>query len=151
MTNDKGDFIGTPAEIHTDIHGLGRITAILKGTVRWSIEDNEGIVQHFNIPDTYFCPDLPIQLLSPQHWSQTTDLPSSHSDVDPHRVTLEWGNSCKTIPLNASNVGILRTASGYKASKPVINALNAILPLDMYCFDTYIIPPDNDPQVEQAW
>jgi hypothetical protein len=58
MTNDKGDFIGTPAEIHMDILGLGWITAILKGTVRWSIKDNEGIVQHFDIPDTYFCPDL---------------------------------------------------------------------------------------------
>jgi hypothetical protein len=60
MTNDKGDFIGTAAEIHTDIHGLGWITAILKGMVQWSIEDDEGIIQHFDIPDTYFCPDLPI-------------------------------------------------------------------------------------------
>jgi hypothetical protein len=84
MTNDKGDFIGTPAEIHTDIHGLEWITAILQGTVRWSIKDNEGIVQHFDIPDTYFCPDLPIQLISPQHWSQTSDLPSAHSDIDAH-------------------------------------------------------------------
>jgi hypothetical protein len=54
------------------------------------------------------------------------------------------------IPLNASNVGILRTASGYKASKPVINALNAMLPSDMYCFETHIIPPDDDPQGEQT-
>jgi hypothetical protein len=148
MTNNKGDFIGTPVQVHMDIHGLGRITATLKGTVRWSIEDDQGIVEHFDIPDTYYCPDLPIRLLSPQHWSQTTELQGAHSDVDAYRTTLEWGSRCKTIPLNASNVGILRTASGYKTSKPVISALNALLPSDLYCFETHVIPPDNDSKGE---
>jgi hypothetical protein len=79
-----------------------------------------------------------------------TDLPSAHSDVDACRVTLEWGNHCKTIPLSASNVGILRTASGYKTSKPVINALNALLPSDLYCFETHVIPPDEDSRGEST-
>jgi hypothetical protein len=125
-----------------DIHGLGWTTATLKGAVRWSIKDDQGTVEHFDIPDTYFCPDLPIQLLLPQHWSQMTELPNAHSDVDAYRITLKWSNRCKTIPLNVSNIGIqVRTASGYKTSRPVINAQNALLPPDLYCFETHVILP----------
>jgi hypothetical protein len=123
-----------------DIHGLGEITATLKGTVCWSIKDDQGTMEHFDIPDTYFCLDLPIKVLLLQHWSQMSELANAHSNVDAYRITLEWSNHCKTIPLNAYNVGILRTASGYKTSRLVINATNALLPLDLYCFETHVIP-----------
>jgi hypothetical protein len=33
MTNVQNDFIGTPVVIQADVLGLGKITAILKGTV----------------------------------------------------------------------------------------------------------------------
>jgi hypothetical protein len=149
MTNDENDFIDTPVVIQADVLGLGKITAILKGTVRWPIEDDQGNVEYFDILNTYYCPDLPIRLLSPQHWAQMCKLTEAHSDVDAYRITLEWSKRCKTIPLNASNVGVLQTAPGYKTSRLVITALNAMLPPDAYCFKTHVIPPDAASQGEE--
>jgi hypothetical protein len=40
------------------------ITAKL-GTMRWRIQDDEGKSHRFDIPGTYFVPDLLIRLLSP--------------------------------------------------------------------------------------
>ena len=40
------------------------------GTLRWRIQDDEGKHHGIYIKNALYIPDLPISLLSPQHWSQ---------------------------------------------------------------------------------
>jgi hypothetical protein len=124
-------FIDTPVTVHADVLGIGKVSAAKLGTIKWSIEDDEGKVHTFHIPDSYFVPDLPIRFLSPQHWAQINRNLNAHSDTNAERITLEWDSSIKTVPLNAANVGIICSASGFRKAKPVITALNALLPTEL--------------------
>jgi hypothetical protein len=66
---------------------------------------------------------------------------------------MEWDDSVRTVPLNAANVGFMRSAPGYTKASPVITALNAVLPDEPCCFPAHLIPTDdeqtdgNQPQV----
>jgi hypothetical protein len=150
MTNDESDFIDTPVTVQKSILGIGSTKALKQGTVRWSIQDDQGAVDYFTIPNTFYVPDLPIRLLSPQHWSQANDHLDAHSDTDAHRITLEWGNHIKTIPLNTSNVGVFRSTTGYNKAKPVLQALTALLHEEQYCTNAHLIPPDDEPSEEPS-
>jgi hypothetical protein len=144
MSSDLNDFVGPMVDVQEDLHGIGKVTACKQGTLKWSFEDDNGIVHSFLIPDSYYVPDLPVRLLSPQHWSQTNPRRGAHSDTNGERITMEWDNTIRTIPLNAANVGFMRSAPGYSTSQPVITALNALLPEELYCFPAHLIPPDDE-------
>jgi GAG-pre-integrase domain len=150
MMNDESDFIDTPIIVHADVLGIGKVSAAKMGTLKWSIEDDEGKVHDFLLPESYFIPDLPIRLLSPQHWAQINWDQHAHSDTNADRITLEWDSAIKTVPLNAANVGIIRSAPGFQKAKPVLKALNALLPTEPCCFPAHLIPPDDDETEEQS-
>lgn len=92
MTNDEKDFVDTPSTVHKSILGIGRTKALKKGIVRWNVEDDQGQVETFELPDTLLVPNLPTRLLSPQHWAQTNNHIQAHSDTNAHRITLEWND-----------------------------------------------------------
>jgi hypothetical protein len=92
MTNDESDFINSPVTVHKNILGIGATKAVKQGTVRWLIQDDHGAVEFFTILNTFYVPDLPIRLLSSQHWSQANAHLDAHSDTDAHRITPEWGD-----------------------------------------------------------
>ena len=72
MSNKLLDFITElkPAK-NNKVRGAGgniQIKGI--GTLRWRIQDDEGKHHEIYIKNALYIPDLPISLLSPQHWSQ---------------------------------------------------------------------------------
>ncbi|CAB9501303.1 unknown protein [Seminavis robusta] len=74
ITNCMLDFIDKPVAVKISVQGIGgSVMATYKGTVRWSIEDEQGKVHHFTIPNTYYNASTPYRLLSPQHWAAVAD------------------------------------------------------------------------------
>jgi hypothetical protein len=102
------------------------------------------MVHHWDIPGTNYSPDVPIRLFSPQHWAQVNKNKDAHSDTNADRITLEWKGHIRTVPLNAANVGFLRSASGYRKSNRVMAALGVALPDELTCFQAHLIPPDDE-------
>jgi hypothetical protein len=157
MTFDLSDFVEPPVRVNMNVNGLGTAQAQYQGTIKWSFENDEGVVHHFLLPESLYVPELTIRFLSPQHWAQQNRKRKAHSDTDADRITMEWDDSVRTVPLNAANVGFMRSAPGYTKASPVITTLNAVLPAETYCFPTHpLIPTDNEqtdgnqPQVTTA-
>ena len=108
MSNNKNDFVpGTLVDVKEDVTGIGTVTARKMGTLRWAFEDDDGIMDEFDIPGSYFVPSIPVRLLSPQHWSQTNPNRGAHSDTNGERITMEWDGKIRNVPLNAANVGFM--------------------------------------------
>jgi hypothetical protein len=87
------------------------------GTVSWPILDDAGHRHILKIPNTYYIPECPLRLFSPQHYSQaTSDYRGTFSTNFGDHVLLVWdhGRYKATLPLSpTSNVGILRSAPGH--------------------------------------
>jgi hypothetical protein len=84
ITNDLTDFIETPTQVNMRVQGIGgTVTATLCGTVRWDIEDDDGISHQQIIPGTYYNPDSKYKLYSPQHVAQVANdnHPRPHGTV----------------------------------------------------------------------
>ena len=117
----------------------GTATASHIGTVRWSVEDDQGVTHDLTIPDTCYCPEAPFRLLCPQHLAQQSNEPSSVLCLTTHQqVILSWQGFTKTIPLlDGSNVALFRSSAGYKA----VMALMEDYPQPV-CFESHVIPND---------
>jgi hypothetical protein len=125
ITPNIGDFVGPVMEVkNKSVQGFnGQTSPVMhKGTVRWVINDDEGVARTITIPNTYHVPDAPTRLLSPQHWAQQVKdnkpLPrgtwcATYED----EVVLQWDQRkyTKTVKLDPtrSNVAIMWTAPGY--------------------------------------
>lgn len=59
MTNNKNQFIEKTTAVSRRVHGLGSAMILLEGTIRWSWEDDDGVVHTKDIPGTQYCPELP--------------------------------------------------------------------------------------------
>ncbi|CAB9531198.1 unknown protein [Seminavis robusta] len=119
ITNCMRDFIGKPTPVKVSVQGIGgSVTAMFKGTVRWFIEDEQGKVHHFLIPNTYYNAATPFRLLSPQHWAQVSDdnYPRQRGTwcvTYEDTVELFWkqGSFKRVIKLSlSSNIALLRSA-----------------------------------------
>jgi hypothetical protein len=118
ITNCMTDFVGKPKRVKLSVLGIGgNAMATYVGTVRWSIEDNDGKRHDFLIPNTYYNEQCPYRLLSPQHWSAEIGAEQqAWSATDSKAVTLFWEKNRykRTIRLDGStNVALLRTAPTY--------------------------------------
>jgi hypothetical protein len=68
ITNDVNDFKSPSMPARTQIQGIkGNSDATLLGTVKLSIEDDEGNALDLILPHTYYSPTAKKKLLSPQH------------------------------------------------------------------------------------
>jgi len=109
VTNDLKDYVNPPRKSRTRIVGINGVsTATMVGTVRWHVEDDDGIVHAIVLPNTYYARDAPYKLLSPQHWSQVADdnTPAKHGTwcaTYADAIVLEWNQRKyrRTIPLSA--------------------------------------------------
>ena len=71
ISNDKRDFIGPLVPAKGTIRGLtGAAARPYQGTIKWAITDDSGVRQDVLLPGSYYVPESPARLLSPQHWSQ---------------------------------------------------------------------------------
>jgi Reverse transcriptase (RNA-dependent DNA polymerase)/GAG-pre-integrase domain len=123
ITNDLTDFIETPTKVNMRVQGIGgTVTATLCGTVRWDIEDDDGISHQQIIPGTYYNPDSKYKLYSPQHVAQV----ANDNHPRPHgtwcatyndSVVLQWNQRkyTRTVLLDKkTNVALMRSATGYQ-------------------------------------
>jgi hypothetical protein len=74
MSGFESDFMhGTLKQLH-NVHVYGfadtRKPITHKGTIQWTITDDQGQEHKVCIPNSYYVPDCNARLLSPQHWAQ---------------------------------------------------------------------------------
>ena len=72
MSSYIEDFIDVPQPTNESVHGVvGSTNNNKKGTIQWSIEDDDGKTHVIRLPNLLYVPETNIRLLSPQYWSQT--------------------------------------------------------------------------------
>ncbi|CAB9519768.1 unknown protein [Seminavis robusta] len=122
ITNCMCDFVDTPVKVRVSVQDIGgSVTATYKGTVKWTIEDEQGRAHHFLIPDTYFNTATPYRLLSPQHWARVAN--ENHPEqrgtwcaTYEDAVELFWKQRQfkRVIKLSASsNIALVRSAPAF--------------------------------------
>jgi hypothetical protein len=75
LTVSRRDFLpGRLRKCNVQVAGVDRtIKCKVKGTVSWTVQDDQGRNHDLIIPDTPMCKALPHRLLSPQHWAQEAE------------------------------------------------------------------------------
>ena len=122
FTNNLNDVVGPLTSVPLRIEGFGgKVSGVSKCTIRWTLEDDLGKVHVILLPNSYYCPQAPCRLLSPQHWSQTSnDKRGTWCATYGDAVVLHWdqGRFTRTIPLDPStNVATVRSAPGFSRFK----------------------------------
>ena len=98
----------------------GHANATHRGTLKWHIEDDQGLVHVMVIRGAYLIPDAATRILSPQHLAQQADdhypmVEGTGTLTTSQNITLFWAQRrfTKTVPLDhKTNVGLTTTASG---------------------------------------
>ena len=67
MSMEYDDFIELNPH-HDHINGLGNIPVEGKGTLKWNIENTDGLIEPIIIRNAIYAPKLPIRLMSPQQF-----------------------------------------------------------------------------------
>jgi GAG-pre-integrase domain len=105
MTNTEDDFNGPTKTVDIKIKGIkGYLSTAKVGTVRWTLQDDQGRNHQFKI-------------------SNEPDGTACH--IYSNRLVLTWnhGKYCQTITLDKANVPIIRTSSSYNNYKNYISTL----------------------------
>ena len=139
ISNVKEHFVGDLIQSNKVIKGYGgtRVQNVWTGTMQINIADDNGRVETFKIPHSYYAPDGDARLLSPQHWakamkkSQRPPAGVAPEQTFHNRIVLNWNQSQKTIPLDTLNVATFHLAPGYKR-------------FDLYCQEAKIDPDIED-------
>ena len=85
MSNRKSDFVGQLLSFNVSIKGIGIEKSIREcGTVKWTIEEDDGRPHDKLIRGTYYNPKSPYTLLLPQHWAQKSSNPSGTTCITTH-------------------------------------------------------------------
>ena len=122
ITNNLQDFVSPPRKVSVKVRGIGGdVQATLVGTVKWRVEDDDGVTHTWLIPDTYYNATSPYRLLSPQHRSQVVNdnVPRTRGTwcaTYEDSVELFWDQRKfkRTIKLSTdSNIALMRSAPGY--------------------------------------
>jgi Reverse transcriptase (RNA-dependent DNA polymerase) len=124
ISNVRDHFVGdlVPTRRTIKAYGGSKSYDVHHGTMRLRIEDDDGKVTTFDIPDSYFIPDGDSRLLSPQHWARSLKKslrPLEAPESTYHdRIVLRWGTihpSVKTVPLDPiTNVATFSIAPGFR-------------------------------------
>ena len=151
LTTNKDDFIDEPSTVNLRVSGIsGNLSSSLKGTVAWTIEDDDGMAHTLTIPNVYLVEDLPIRLLSPQHLaqvykSQETIADGTFCTTLSDRIVLYWDNrrGKRTVKLNQQNVAVIHTAPGYKLYQRFDDHYKS-RQYEPKAFPAHLIPPDDE-------
>ena len=124
ITNDRRDFIEPPKRVDRKVKGIkGHAKATHRGTLKWHIEDDHGLVHVMVITGAYLIPEAATRILSPQHLAQQANdhYPMAEGTgalTTSKNITLFWAQRhfVKTVPLDSkTNMGLTTTASGARS------------------------------------
>ena len=153
ITNDMADFIEPPKRVDKKVKGIkGHAHATHRGTIKWHIEDDRGLVHVMIIRGTYLIPDTPTRILSPQHLAQQADdhYPREEGTgalTTSKTITLLWAQRryAKTVPLDSkTNVGLTTTAAGARSFRAFCANIKVPETVQPNIFRTHVIPDDDD-------
>ena len=119
ISNCLDDFVGPLQRVIARVKGIGgtQVVATMKGVLRWRITDDEGRVHTFLIKDSYYHKESPYRLVSPQHLAQACydDGRGTWCGTYRNAAELHWDHNQykRTIPLNESNIALMRSAPGF--------------------------------------
>jgi hypothetical protein len=162
ISNDKRDFITPLKKVNKKLKGLGgTLSEIYSGTIKWSIEDDDGVSHDTVIPNGLYVKESPSKLLSPQRWAQTAQdfkpLPrgtwcSTYRDC----IQLYWNQRrfTKTVKLDvggANNI-TMHTDPSYRTFHTFCNRCEVEVDEDnpIVGYTTHLIPEDEDSEQVQA-
>ena len=120
ISGDINDFDGPLHDSDRVVRGFGgiRVKGVKKGTAILRIEDDDGRVHRIKLRDSYYVPDTPDRLFSPQHFAQEMrrqKLGPASETTDDTTCILRWGGYRRTILLDPeTNVATIRTAPSNK-------------------------------------
>ena len=152
ITPHLTDFISPLKPINSKVKGIGgHAQATYKGTFQWRIQDDQGRSHRFTLPNSYYVATAPSRILCPQHLAQMAKdnhpLPLGTGEVTGDEyIQLFWDQRkyVKTIKLDPRrNTGMTHTAPGIHKFKDFL-AQQAIQTPGPCCFDTHVIPDDDD-------
>ena len=153
ITNCKEDFVEPPKRVDRKVKGIkGHADATHRGTIKWYLEDDAGLVHVFHIQGAYLIPDAATRILSPQHLAQQANdhYPKEEgtgSLTTSKNITLFWSQRrfTKTVPLDPqTNVGLTTTAAGTHSFRAFCATLNEEETKETNIFTTHVIPDEED-------
>ena len=153
ITNDKRDFIEPLTRVYRKVRGIkGHAKATYRGTIKWHVEDDTGLVHVMIVKGAYLIPEAATHILSPQHLAQQAGdhYPKEEGTgaiTTSKSITLFWSQRrfTKTVPLDpTTNVGLTTTASGAHSFQAFCATLDQHETKQTNIFTTHIIPDDED-------
>ena len=122
LTFEKGDFI-TYEETNGEVEGLGTHKIVGKGTVKYTVQDDDGNIVDITIRDAIHVPTLDVRLISVQQFAQQYDDVGAEGAIKSKYLKLKWGEHEKSIPYhNISNLPIVFTNPGTTISDAYISS-----------------------------
>ena len=124
MSPNKDHFITYQKAAGQECKGIAAGLKIAgRGTLQFRIDDDDGVTHIITVPNSVHIPDLPMVLVSPQHWAQQTTDNTESTSGGRHTV-LSFRGYKKTIPYSAqSNTPSFRSTPGtlrYQAFAAVV-------------------------------
>ena len=153
ITNDKDDFIEPPKRVDYKVNSIkGHAKATHRGTIKWHVKDDNGLVNVMVIKGAYLIPDAATRILSPQHLAQQAEdhylkEEGTGALTTGKNITLFWSQRhfAKTVPLDPStNVGLTTTASGARSFCAFCATITVPETIQPNIFTTHIIPNEDD-------
>jgi hypothetical protein len=118
MSGDPDDFDRDLRDSNRVVKGFGgsRTTGAKIGTAKIQVEDDQGTIHTFRLPNSYYIQGIKERLFSPQHWAQCLqrqNIKNARETTTATEVKLHWLTFTKTILLDSStNVATFQTAPG---------------------------------------
>ena len=154
ITNDKDDFIEPPKRVDRKVRGIkGHAKATHRGTLKWHVEDDSGLVHIMVIKGTYLIQEAATWILSLQHLAQQADdhYPKEAGTgalTTSKHIMLFWSQRrfiTKTVPLDPStNMGLTTTASGARSFRAFCATLDMPNTRQTNIFTMHVIPDESD-------
>ena len=153
ITNDKDDFIKPPKRVDRKVRGIkGHPKATHRGTLKWHVEDDSGLVHIMVIKGAYLIPEVATWILSPQHLAKQADdhYPKEEgtgASTTSKHIMLFWSQRrfTKTVPLDPStNVGLTTMASSAQSFRTFCATLDIPESRQTNLFMMHIIPDESD-------
>ena len=142
-----------PKRVDRKVKGKkGHADATHRGTLKWYLEDDTGLVHVILIQGAYLIPNATTRILSPQHIAQQANdhYPKEEgtgSLTTSKNITLFWSQLrfTKTVLLDPrTNMGLTTTAPGTRSYRAYCTTIDTQETEETNIFMTHVIPDDDE-------